>query len=83
MISPLTEVLRISALVRPERIPPPVGPECISPPGRPERSEGADAPVTRAAELAASIRSMTPAIVAYRGMTQALPRLLTELDTFK
>ncbi len=35
----------------------------------------------RAAELAASLRSMTPAIVAYRGMTHALPRLLTELDT--
>ena len=34
----------------------------------------------RAAELAASLRSMTPAIVAYRGMTEALPRLLTELD---
>jgi dimethylamine monooxygenase subunit A len=34
----------------------------------------------RAAELAASLRSMTPAIVAYRGMTKALPRLLTELD---
>ena len=35
----------------------------------------------RATELAASLRSMTPAIVAYRGMTEALPRLLTELDT--
>lgn len=35
----------------------------------------------RATELAASLRSMTPAIVAYRGMTDALPRLLTELDT--
>jgi dimethylamine monooxygenase subunit A len=34
----------------------------------------------RAAELAASLRSMTPAIVAYRGMTDALPRLLSELD---
>ncbi len=34
----------------------------------------------RAAELAASLRSMTPAIVAYRGMTNALPRLLDELD---
>jgi len=34
----------------------------------------------RAAELAASLRSMTAAIVAYRGMTEALPRLLTELD---
>lgn len=35
----------------------------------------------RAAELAASLRSMTPAVVAYRGMTDALPRLLSELDT--
>ena len=35
----------------------------------------------RAAELAASLRSMTPTVVAYRGMTDALPRLLTELDT--
>ena len=35
----------------------------------------------RATELASSLRSMTPAIVAYRGMTDALPRLLTELDT--
>lgn len=34
----------------------------------------------RAAQLAASLRSMTPAIVAYRGMTDALPRLLAELD---
>jgi dimethylamine monooxygenase subunit A len=34
----------------------------------------------RATELAASLRSMTPAIVAYRGMTEALPRLLDELD---
>ena len=34
----------------------------------------------RPAELAASLRSMTPAIVAYRGMTEALPRLLNELD---
>ena len=34
----------------------------------------------RAAELAASLRSMTPAIVAYRGMTDALPRVLAELD---
>ena len=30
----------------------------------------------RATELASSLRSMTPAIVAYRGMTDALPRLL-------
>ena len=65
MMSPLTEVLRISA------------------PVRPERSEGSDGLVTRAAELAAALRSMTPAIVAYRGMTHALPRLLTELDTFE
>ena len=35
----------------------------------------------RATEMAASLRSMTPAIIAYRGMTDALPRLLTELDT--
>ncbi len=35
----------------------------------------------RAAELAATLRSMTPAIVAYRGMTDALPRLLAELDS--
>ena len=62
MMSPLTEILRISA------------------PVRPERGEGSDELVTRAAELAASLRSMTPAIVAYRGMTDALPRLLTELD---
>lgn len=34
----------------------------------------------RASELAATLRSMTPAIVAYRGMTDALPRLLAELD---
>ena len=37
----------------------------------------------RAPELAASLRSMTPAIVAYRGMTDVLPRLLTELDTMR
>ena len=35
----------------------------------------------RATELASALRSMTPAIVAYRGMTDSLPRLLTELDT--
>ena len=34
----------------------------------------------RAAELAASLRSMTPEVVAYRGMTDAMPRLLAELD---
>ena len=113
MMSPLTEVLRLSAPVRPERLSTPVRAErlsapvrpersegfdglatrlmtCpltealrISTPVRPERSEGSDGRVTRAAELAASLRSMTPAIVAYRGMTHALPRLLTELDTFK
>ena len=37
----------------------------------------------RAAELAASLRSMTPAIVAYRGMTEAMPRLLAELDALE
>ena len=37
----------------------------------------------RAAELAASLRSMTPEIVAYRGMTEAMPRLLAELDHFE
>ena len=37
----------------------------------------------RAPELAASLRSMTPAIVAYRGMTDAMPRLLAELDHFE
>ena len=39
-----------------------------------------DAMPGRAAELASSLRSMTPDIVAYRGMTDALPRLLAELD---
>ena len=34
----------------------------------------------RAAALATTLRSMTPAVVAYRGMTDALPRLLAELD---
>ena len=37
----------------------------------------------RAAELAASLRSMTPEVVAYRGMTDAMPRLLAELDHFE
>ena len=37
----------------------------------------------RAAELAASLRSMTPEVVAYRGMTEAMPRLLAELDHFE
>ena len=37
----------------------------------------------RAAELAASLRSMTPAVVAYRGMTDAMPRLLSELDSWE
>jgi len=36
----------------------------------------------RARELADALRSMTPAVVAYRGMTDALPRLLAELDAF-
>jgi hypothetical protein len=49
-------------------------------PVRPEHSEGSDNRTGRAAQLAASLRSMTPAIVAYRGMTDALPRLLNELD---
>ncbi len=35
---------------------------------------------TRARELTDALRSMTPAVVAYRGMTDAMPRLLTELD---
>lgn len=34
----------------------------------------------RAAALASALRSMTPAVVAYRGMAAALPRLLAELD---
>ncbi len=34
----------------------------------------------RAPELADALRSMTPAVVAYRGMTDAMPRLLAELD---
>ena len=37
----------------------------------------------RAQELAASLRSMTPEVVAYRGMTDAMPRLLAELDHFE
>ena len=37
----------------------------------------------RASELAASLRSMTPEVVAYRGMTDAMPRLLAELDHFE
>jgi dimethylamine monooxygenase subunit A len=45
------------------------------------RAEPVEAPAPgRAAELAATLRSMTPAIVAYRGMTEAMPRLLAELD---
>ncbi len=47
---------------------------------RAERSEGSDRYASRATQLAASLRSMTPAIVAYRGMTEALPRLLIELE---
>ncbi|MFN3629396.1 MAG: heme-dependent oxidative N-demethylase subunit alpha family protein [Casimicrobiaceae bacterium] len=34
----------------------------------------------RALALAAALRSMSPAVAAYRGMTEALPRLLAELD---
>lgn len=34
----------------------------------------------RAAALASALRSMTPAVAAYRGMAEALPRLLSELD---
>ena len=37
----------------------------------------------RARELAASLRSMTSEVVAYRGMTDAMPRLLAELDHFE
>ena len=37
----------------------------------------------RPAELAESLRSMTPEVVAYRGMTEAMPRLLAELDHFE
>ena len=37
----------------------------------------------RAAELSASLRSMTPEVIAYRGMTDAMPRLLAELDHFE
>ena len=37
----------------------------------------------RAVELAASLRSMTPEVVAYRGMTDAMPRLLSELDSWE
>ena len=48
-----------------------------------ERSEGSDGVTRRATELAASLRSMTPAIVAYRGMTEAMPRLLHELEAVR
>ena len=37
----------------------------------------------RAVELAASLRSMTPEVIAYRGMTDAMPRLLAELEHFE
>ena len=37
----------------------------------------------RATELAASLPSMTPAIIAYRGMTEAMPRLLNELEAMR
>jgi hypothetical protein len=36
----------------------------------------------RARELVDALGSMTPAVVAYRGMTDAMPRLLAELETF-
>jgi dimethylamine monooxygenase subunit A len=49
----------------------------VSDSARPEPSEGA-----RAKQLASALRSMTPAVVAYRGMTDAMPRLLAELDVF-
>ena len=42
-----------------------------------------DVIATRAQALAASLRSMTPEVVAYRGMTDAMPRLLAELDHFE
>ncbi len=50
---------------------------------RPETVVGPDGITTRSAQLAASLRSMTPAIVAYRGMTEALPRLLSELEALR
>ncbi len=37
----------------------------------------------RAVELAASLRSMTPEVVAYRGMRETMPRLLAELEHFE
>jgi dimethylamine monooxygenase subunit A len=36
----------------------------------------------RARHLHDALSSMTPAVVAYRGMTDAMPRLLSELETF-
>ncbi len=51
---------------------------------RPEAVVGSGGVVaTRAQALAASLRSMTPEVIAYRGMTNAMPRLLAELDHFE
>ncbi|TAG01393.1 MAG: DUF3445 domain-containing protein [Betaproteobacteria bacterium] len=36
----------------------------------------------RAQALREALQSMTPAVVAYRGMTEAMPRLLSELESF-
>jgi dimethylamine monooxygenase subunit A len=36
----------------------------------------------RAAQLSETLASMTPAVVAYRGMTDAIPRLLSELKEY-
>jgi dimethylamine monooxygenase subunit A len=36
----------------------------------------------RAAQLLETLASMTPAIIAYRGMTEAMPRMLTELKEY-
>jgi hypothetical protein len=49
---------------------------------RPEPVEGSNGTPSRARELARALRSMTLAVVAYRGMTDAMPRLLAELDAF-
>ncbi len=38
---------------------------------------------TRAQELRAALASMTSAVVSYRGMTDAMPRLLDELESFQ
>ena len=50
---------------------------------RPEPVEGSGRVSARATELAASLRSMTPEVVAYRGMRDAMPRLLAELEHFE